>query len=83
MSRWLLAVAILLSIVSIYLAWQQIAEGEFPYSLTTLFLMIAVVLEQPAPKQALGRRGAVLRYGCIGVTLAIVTLQFVRLSGPG
>jgi hypothetical protein len=83
MSRSLLAVATLLSIASICLAWRQIAEGEFPDSLTTLFLMVAVVLQQPAPKQALGRRGAVLSYGCIGIALAIVAVQLLRLTDLG
>ena len=77
MSKWLLAAAIALSIVSIYLAARQVAEGAFPSSLTTPFLMAAVLLEQPAPKRALGRRGAALGYSCIGIALAILAGQVV------
>ncbi len=46
MSRWLLAVAILLPIVSIGTAGKQEADGELPYNLTPLLLTIAVRDEQ-------------------------------------
>jgi hypothetical protein len=80
MSKWLLAAAIPLSIVSIYLAARQIAEGSFPSSLTTPFLMAAVILEQPALKRTLGWKGALLSRSCIGIALAIVAVQVARLG---
>jgi hypothetical protein len=75
MPKWLLVAAIFLSISSIYLVAEQIANGQFPYSLANLFLMAAVVLEQPGPKRALGNLSKALAYGCLGIAMVIVVLQ--------
>jgi hypothetical protein len=75
MSKWLLVAAIVLSIASLCLAAEQIANGQFPHSLTTIFILAAVVLEQPGPRRALGSLGKALAYGCLGIAMVIVVLE--------